>query len=1024
MAINWRTIHIPFVTGLQTKSDPRALQLPSLAICRDVEFDELGGLQTRKPYALVSSSIVGGGTVTDFRRIVENGDELLLFTKSNYYSWSERDAAWLSRGSYPATKVTETATFARTGDQVFADRAELGGVACTVWTEITDDERIYVGATDIATGAVILSPTQITITSCDPTRPRVVALATKFLVVFIEDNNDDLLGFPLAPATMAADMAAANASSGPPVISIALATPFTTGGYDIITQGGVAWAAWSGSGGDYGIARITDALAVTRTTKARDGRRIALAITADGTQLFVVRYNGALIGGDRLNPTTLADISAGNSLGAPATATVNKITAAVQSVLSGGQYRCFVWWTCDESVDANDLSFVCETNYIDTASAVGTKRTFARRLGLASHAFAHSDGRVYVWLVFAGESAASGMGDALGIRAALQNTYFLFRDSTASVSAGPIAKAAGSRAGGFGWYAGHLPSVQQTSTNVYEWCGIERRIIPLGANQTGYAARVPRAISLEFDANEARRVVRLGLTAYITGGQIVQYDGEGYVEVGFHVFPWFFGGVATGFPVGALPTGAYSYKSTYRWPNAKGELDRSTTATGTQIPVTLGQCVEFQMVNLYVTLKHGSRGAPAVEIWRTLADPPLDAPFHLITDQSPGNLTNPNRYLANDPSASLAATFQDTLSDDDLAGKETNPENGGILENLAPPSATIIAATQDRLLLAGISDRPNQVCYSKLRGDADVAAFHEALVFDLPPDGGPITALSFLNETLIVFKGTAIYAVPGDGYDNAGGGQNYGPARIIAQDVGAVSHEAVAITPKGILFHSRKGWYLLNQGWAAVYVGGPVADFDSDTFVAVHLLESQHHVRCVSAARVLTWDFLADSWSEWTVTGGLGAVVWQGRHLVVTAAGVLEQRDTHDGSERVALDIETAPLKLADLAGFQRVRSLELVGEYRSAHRVRIRLARDYAAPGVYFEDKIWTVSPTTVGGPLQVRHGPSIQKSESLRVRITAMDAALDSAPAGEALRVTGIGLEVGVKRGLFRGLPAAQKQ
>ena len=49
MALDWQEVHIPLAAGLDTKQDPRALEAPALAVCRNVQFDETGGLQLRKP---------------------------------------------------------------------------------------------------------------------------------------------------------------------------------------------------------------------------------------------------------------------------------------------------------------------------------------------------------------------------------------------------------------------------------------------------------------------------------------------------------------------------------------------------------------------------------------------------------------------------------------------------------------------------------------------------------------------------------------------------------------------------------------------------------------------------------------------------------------------------------------------------------------------------------------------------------------------------------------------------------------
>ena len=393
-----------------------------------------------------------------------------------------------------------------------------------------------------------------------------------------------------------------------------------------------------------------------------------------------------------------------------------------------------------------------------------------------------------------------------------------------------------------------------------------------------------------------------------------------------------------------------------------------------------------------------------------------------MSNNDPSDTAGDNAHALN--TLGTAAAFSDALSDADASALESDPETGGVLENLAPPAASIIAATQDRLFLAGVANNPRQFWYSKLRGPAEVAAFHDGNIVEVPPDGGDITALAFLQETLVVFCETAVWMLPGDGFDNLGSGQNYGPARILSSDLGAVNQESVALTPKGLIFKSRKGWYVL-PGWTPpVYIGGPVAGFDDDEVKAVHVVESQHQVRILTDQRMLVWDYEANGkgeWSEWTIEGGRGACIWQGNHLVVTDTAVLAQSETPGG---VQLDVETAWIKLADLQGYQRIWELMILGEFRSACRLRVRLSRDYQE-GVYFQDRTWVVTPQVVGGPAQVRHRPSIQQCQSMRVRLTVLHETLDEAPAGEGLRLTGLAIKYGVKPGgLYKRLGASQSQ
>jgi hypothetical protein len=996
---------IPLAFGLNQKADPRALEVPAMTICTDAQFDELGGVQTRYPYASIGSEIFGGGTLADVRQVVANGNELLVFTETELYSWNAQLEQWVLKGEHLAVKTTEEPKFVTTGDQIECDMCELNGIVMYAWT----DTYGYIGAIDKATGAVLYGPMSIGYVG---ERLRLTALDTKVLLTYHDsvsgtyvysiDPLDPATGLALVPATMSA--------SG-------------LGFYDIAKvpdQDIAVFAAHLTPTTSYRVGTITAAGAVTASTKVRASiYGIAVACEPTGTNVQIIR-DAAGIFGDVIAIATLADVTTGQAIGSLGNASY-QVTAAYRSVENSSEYRCYAFW-------ADGLGVY--SNWVDTAGAIGTELTFVATLDIASRAFDHN-GDVYVWLAFTTPSEVYTTL-APSFSYALQNTYFLYRDD-----AFLCAKAAAGRAGATAATT-YLPSVISTGANSYAFCGVERRVIPIGgdgARRSNYGARAPREIAFTFDSNEARRTARIGQTLYVTGGEILQYDGSQLTEVGFHIYPYVFGLVAS---TGSIADGTYAYKQTWRWDNGRGELDRSTTATHGDITLSGGpKGVNVVWGQLAAT--HKTNRPVAVQTWRTAVDPNSDSPFYLVTSNDPSVTTNPNRYLENDQTAAagFGPTLRDALADADLTNLETSPENGGLLEPLSPPPATIIAATSDRLFLAGVAGDPDRVWYSRLRGDNEVASFHDALTVSIPREGGDITALAFINETLVVFRETAIYALTGDGFDNLGGGQNYGPARALTVDVGAVNHESVALFDKGLIFKSSKGWYLLNKGWSCDYIGGPVSDYDDETVVAVHVMEAQHQIRCITTERMLVLDTLVNQWGEWTIAGALHAAIWRGTyhylapsiaaHLVLgdivpeVPAGVYAELTTYAGVN-YGMDLETAWIPMGQVQGYGRVWKALILGEYRSTFALRVRLARNYLT--TYFQDKRWTVSPVTVGGPLQIEHRPSIQEMQAIKIRITAEGPSVSgSVPSGEALKLTSLGLELGVERGLFR-LPAAQRQ
>lgn len=1017
--LDYRVIQIPLSAGLKTSDDQRAMQPPGLSICADARFDDIGGIQTRFPLTSIGNNISGGGTLANVRRLETVNGELVVFTDTQVYSWNAQLSVWVLRGTHMAVTVDERGVFVGTGDQIDADRAELNGTIVYAWTEVT---TVFAAALDKVTGALLVAPTAV---STAVGRPKLVALATKILL-FVDAGANNLTVRSIDPATPSTAIAGAGTS--------VIAANFNAM-YDVVKVEGqdlAIGACRRVTTTSYSVFTVTPALAVTAVTKARtcDGPIAVTTTLGAGTSAQIARANTTNIQGDLLTTSSLADVFTGQALGASlALATIKQVAVAYLTTTTAA-----VFWSSGESADGTTGTAAVGHNTVTTANVVGTSATLVLVLGMASRAFSFG-GHAYVWLVFACDSGAAGFGVPLGIRAALQNTYFLYRDDGLLVS-----RAAFDIAGGFAPSSGRLPGVATTSTTGFDfaWCGAYRRAIDLGDGQgavahTGFDARSPRDIAFSFDSNSARRCARIGRTLYVTGGIPMQYDGAGLFEVGFLISPFVISGATSGPGTGNLAAGAYSYKSTMRWLNAQGEQERSTTAIGLQLTAAALDKLLIGTIALNVTLKAAARIAPAIELWRTAVNPQEDNPYFLITSKDPTALTNPNRYIPNDVTLNQdpAVFTQDNFADATLATKEANPENGSVLESLPPPGASIIFATDTRVFLGGLDGDPDSVAYSRLRGAGEIVSFHDTLVIPVPRDGGAMTALALLNETLVVFRESCVYALPGLGFDNTGGGQNYGPANRLSADVGAVNADAVALTPMGLIFKSDKGWYMLDRSWNARYIGAEVALFDGETVRAVHVMVACHQVRCVTSGRILVYDYLVDNWTSWSISDAVHATIWNGVYYYLSStsnAPLQEQTSYPFGSVNYGLDVELGWIKPADLQGFARIDQILIVGEFRGAHALWIRTAFDYEQDGAgnwrYTDSVFWTPSPQVIGSVEQVSRGTSRGRCQAIKVRITAVAPAKDGTPpTTEALKLTGIALRVGFYRTPYKRLPAAQK-
>jgi hypothetical protein len=1011
-------IRVPLSGGLDQKKDLRSKEPPALDILRDMEFDLIGGLRTRYPYDALPTGTTTGGNVTDtgaVRRIVENGGELLLFTATALYTWVVQSQRWALRDTHLAVAIDEMDVFGVNGDQINVDRAELGNVILIAWTQFTSGQQyMFLAAIDKATGAVLLTPTRADTSGHATDMLRLVALNTRILLLWRDAVSDAIRGISIDPANVASSIVASTLIGGLAPIA---------GSLDAVQIPGTdsAMVAIGQVVTSYQLVKVTSALAVTATTKARkcDGA-IALAVDPTASFIQVVRNDSSAatsVVGDLINATTMADVAINQAIGTITGTVVSHITCAYRLVQNGGQYRCYVFWSQDESGlgysgPSTLIAFQSKSNWADTAGALGTQAVFLRDLGIASRAFAYGSS-VYVWGVFAGVTPIFG-GTTFPL-SALQNTNLLYRDDGLLVSKGSSGRSAGFVPGRV------LPGVQLVSGSTsFAWAATIRRIVPLGDGNT-YSGRAPCSTTFAFDDNRARRCARLGRTLYISGGQILQYDGIRLVELGYHVVPW--DQLAAASAGGLAANGNYGIKSTYKSTNGVGEVDESSSATISNVSAASGtNAFNTNIKPLYYTLKPSVN----VQIYRTQVNPTDDSPFFLVSSLDPTATANPQAYLPND--STVVSLFEnDQYADTSIGNLPENPENGSILENLAPPAASILIANSDRLFIAGIAGSPHTVAYSKNRDDGHVAAFNPQLTIAIPPAGGVITGLAFLNETLVVFRKDGIYRVPGDGFTNAATGSNFGPATIVSLDCGAVSMEAIATIDDGILFKSDKGWYLLDRGWGLHYVGDKVASFDSETVLAMQVVTAQHQVRVITNQRVLILDTLVSQWGEWTIAAVDGCM-WNGVHVYLAQTGeARSQRSDYTGIN-YGFDIECVWFAPAGRSGRCIARMIDILGEVRAPFALRVRISNNYQSDGaggwIWNYDKTWPVTPTTVGGPLQLQVAPKRKRLEAIKVRLTSFAPDGVSAPTADTARMSGIAYDIAVEDGLYHGLPATQKR
>jgi hypothetical protein len=185
-------------------------------------------------------------------------------------------------------------------------------------------------------------------------------------------------------------------------------------------------------------------------------------------------------------------------------------------------------------------------------------------------------------------------------------------------------------------------------------------------------------------------------------------------------------------------------------------------------------------------------------------------------------------------------------------------------------------------------------------------------------------------------------------------------------------------------------------------------------------------VRGTSPTLCAAWNYRLNKWSVGTGYDARSSVVvdgveWRMGRVSATAL----RQETPDGwasGEPLIQRVDSPWIKLNGLAGFQRVRRIILTFHWYSAD-ISITTVTDYLA--VTESTKQWSAATlaTLVDAAtrrVQLVVYPTVQKCEALRVYIVSV---LGS-EAGRGWELVGCQLDIGVKKGSSKKLPAAARK
>jgi hypothetical protein len=300
-----------------------------------------------------------------------------------------------------------------------------------------------------------------------------------------------------------------------------------------------------------------------------------------------------------------------------------------------------------------------------------------------------------------------------------------------------------------------------------------------------------------------------------------------------------------------MAAGTYSVSAVFEWTDSAGRRYQSAPAVPRD--VTLGAT---ENVTIDFESPVACYDGVAVTVYRT----PVGGSEFKRDGSMDGSGTN--------------TSFQ--LTDDQLAVQETLYTSLGEVPNDPPPSAQRFARTRDRVWAYGL-DRPEVVQASKLLTDARGIVWSNApnYFLVLPED---VVAVETLDETAVVFTGSAVYTIGGSGPVDDGIGTFTEPGRIPGY-VGCISPRSVISADAGIFFLSQRGIELLPRGFgSAQWAGQPVMD-DLATYSECRgvVADPENDLLIWSMVnptnwqeRLLVYDVRAQTWSKWSVPQILG----------------------------------------------------------------------------------------------------------------------------------------------------------
>jgi hypothetical protein len=994
MALQKQNYSMNFAKGLDLKTDPNQVPMGKFLQLNNTVFKNGGGLTKRNGFG--DLTVLPDADSTTLTTLNDN----LVATGASLQAYSSNTNTWVNRGTLqPVDLVVQPIARAGASQTACDTVVATNNLACTAYIE---SGSCYYQINDINTGQIIVSKQLVATLGANP---RCFVLGNNFIVTFIgtiiATPHLQMVAIPITTPT-----------SPTAVMDISTNVKSSSTGYDgYVSQNRlyIAWNASAAAGVQLAIVTTNFNVSTPLAYSSYVGDVIRVCVDSSGSSdvAYVAFWNSTTKNGHYF--------SANPNL-APILLPTQFITGKDISHLTGLANNGIINYYYDvintyptSSVRSDYIEHI----QVDSAGAIGSPSVFIRSVGLAAQLVTDSAGNNYLLTAWGSQ---------------FQPTYFLL-DSNAKV----VMKLAYSNGGGY-ITTKSLPGITLFGSTLYIPYLFRDQLVPanksqgLTGNATGgiYSQTGVNIAALTINTN-AQYSAEIANALHLTGGFLWEYDAVLPVEHSFHLWPEDLQ-ISTATGSGSLTAQQYYYIFCYEWTDAQGNLQRSAPSLPAGIVTTTASSTNtLKVPTLRLTYKNAQNPVKLVGYrWST-----AQQTYYQFT-----SIQNP--YL-NDPTVDTI-TVVDTQADSAILGNSILYTTGGVVENIAAPACAALTLYKSRLFVLNAEDR-NTIWYSKqVIGGTPVEMSDLFTIYVAPTSGaqgstGVITALSAMDDKLIIFKQDAIYYITGNGPDNTGANNDFSDPIFISSAVGCANPNSIVLMPNGLMFQSDKGIWLLGRDMSTNYIGADVEAYNSIEVASAKVIPGTNQVRFnLTNDVILMYDYYYGQWGTFNNVPAISSCLYKGLHTYLNSVGQVRQETPGvylDGSSPVLVSFQTAWIQLTGLQGYQRVYFLYFLSTYITPYRLTVQAAYDYIKTGtqtstltpvnatsVWGSENLWGSGAVWGGSDDsdQKRMFLNQQKCQAIQLTVNEQYDPTKGIPAGEGLTMSGINFVIGAKSGYPR--------